>query len=197
MCGTILRVDIQDDSTTLQSIFSMYWWHHFKEEELKSVRELFQVCFQIVLKCWYLARVGRPDVLWSVNNFCTIQTFSTFWSLAFITHVAKIMVQYGRPSCSSWTKSVWSSFSKTIMGKAIWENPIETWMGENSKLGMSLCSSWKRIILLCVCGWHKIGWKETKSLIRCGKYSIKKPIWENQHLSLIMYTWDALNVNVK
>ena len=48
------------------------------------------------------------------------------------------------------------------MGKAIWESPIETWMGENSKLGMSLCSSWKRIILICVCGWHKIGWKETQ-----------------------------------
>ena len=34
--------------------------------------------------------------------------------------------------------------------------------GRNSKLGMSLCSSWKRIILICVCGWHIIGWKETK-----------------------------------
>ena len=39
---------------------------------------------------------------------------------------------------------------------------IETWMGENSKLGMSLCSSWKRVILICECGWHQIGWKETK-----------------------------------
>ena len=29
------------------------------------------------------------------------------------------------------------------------------------------------------------------------KYSIKKLIWENQHLSLIMYTWAALNENVK
>ena len=79
------------------------------------------------------------------------------------TQMAKIMVQYGRPSRSSWAKSVWSSFGRTIMGKATWENSIETWLGENSKLGMSLCSSWKRIILICVCGWHKIGWKETKS----------------------------------
>ena len=66
------------------------------------------------------------------------------------------------PSRSSWKESVRSSFSRTIMGKAIWENPIETWMGENSKLWMSLCSSWRRIILICVCGWHKIGWKERK-----------------------------------
>ena len=42
--------------------------HHFKEEELKSVGELSKVCSQIVLKCLYLARVGRPDILWSVNK---------------------------------------------------------------------------------------------------------------------------------
>ena len=42
--------------------------HHFKEEEMKSVGELSQVCSQIVLKCLYLARFGRPDILWSVNK---------------------------------------------------------------------------------------------------------------------------------
>ena len=42
--------------------------HHFKEEELKSVGELSKVCSQIVLKCLYLARIGRPDFLWSVNK---------------------------------------------------------------------------------------------------------------------------------
>ena len=34
-------------------------------------------------------------------------------------------------------------------------------------------------------------------LIRCGNYSTKKLIWENQHLSWIMKTWDALNDNAK
>ena len=76
------------------------------------------------------------------------------------TQMAKIMVQYGRPSRSSWAKSVRSSFCRTVLGKAIWENPIETWLGENSKLGMSLCSSWRRIILVCVCGWHKLAGKK-------------------------------------
>ena len=42
--------------------------HHFKEEEMKFVGELSQVCSQIVLKCLYLARIGRPDILWSVNK---------------------------------------------------------------------------------------------------------------------------------
>ena len=42
--------------------------HHFIEEEMKSVGELSQVCSQIVLKCVYLARIGRSDLLWSVNK---------------------------------------------------------------------------------------------------------------------------------
>ena len=37
--------------------------HHFKEEEMKSVGEFSQVCSQIVLKCLYLARIGRLDIL--------------------------------------------------------------------------------------------------------------------------------------
>ena len=36
---------------------------------MKSIGELSQVCSQIVLKCLYLARIGRPDILWSVNKY--------------------------------------------------------------------------------------------------------------------------------
>ena len=35
---------------------------------MKSVGELSHVCSQIVLKCLYLARIGRPDIPWSVNK---------------------------------------------------------------------------------------------------------------------------------
>ena len=42
--------------------------HHLKEEELKSVGELSKVCSQIILKCLYLARIGRPDIQRSVNQ---------------------------------------------------------------------------------------------------------------------------------
>ena len=42
--------------------------HYFKEEELTSVGELSKVCSQIVLKCLYLARIGRLDILWSMNK---------------------------------------------------------------------------------------------------------------------------------
>ena len=46
--------------------------HHFLEEELKSVGELPKVCPQIVLKCLYLARVGRPDISMVSEQACTI-----------------------------------------------------------------------------------------------------------------------------
>ena len=48
--------------------------HHFKEEELKSVGESSKECSQIVLKCLYLALIGRPDILWSVNKLARTVT---------------------------------------------------------------------------------------------------------------------------
>ena len=42
--------------------------HHFKKEETKSVGELSSTCSQIVLKCLYLARIGRLDILCSVSK---------------------------------------------------------------------------------------------------------------------------------
>ena len=42
--------------------------HNFKKEELESVGELSSVCSQMVLKCFYLARIGRLNILWSVNR---------------------------------------------------------------------------------------------------------------------------------
>ena len=35
---------------------------------MNSVGELSHVCSQVVLKCLYLARIGRPDILGSVNK---------------------------------------------------------------------------------------------------------------------------------
>ena len=35
---------------------------------MKYVGELSKVCSHIVLKCLYLALIGRPDILWSVNK---------------------------------------------------------------------------------------------------------------------------------
>ena len=61
--------------------------------------------------------------------------------------MAWIIVQYRRPSCSSWKESVWSSFGRTTMGKAIWENPIGTRLGKGFQLGMLVRTPWKGLLL--------------------------------------------------
>ena len=41
---------------------------NLRKKKLGSVGEFSNVCSQIVLKCLYLARIGRPDILWAVNK---------------------------------------------------------------------------------------------------------------------------------
>ena len=57
--------------------------HHFKEEELKSVGELSKVCSQIVLKCLYMARIGRLDSLLVNQQICPInhQVDENLWQM--------------------------------------------------------------------------------------------------------------------
>ena len=80
------------------------------------------------------------------------------------------------------------------LARLLWERQFEkisteVRLGECFQLGMLTHTPWKRIILICLCGDDIKHWLErSKTLIRCGKYSIKKLSWENQHLSLIMYT---------
>ena len=61
------------------------------------------------------------------------------------TQMAQITVQYGRSSRSSWTKSVWSSFGRIVMGKAIWEHLFEIRLGEGFQLGMFSVHSDQRL----------------------------------------------------
>ena len=64
----MLRTGEQKDGAVIQSFKSLLNDHHFKKEELESVGDLSKVCSQIVLKCLYLARIGRTDILWAVNK---------------------------------------------------------------------------------------------------------------------------------
>ena len=45
--------------------------HQFKEEESGPVGQFSTVCSQVVLKYLYLARICRPDFLWSANKTCS------------------------------------------------------------------------------------------------------------------------------
>ena len=72
-------------------------------------------------------------------------------------------LNHGRPTCSSWAESVRSSFGRTIMGKAIWENPIETCWEIVSNWECLFVHRGKGLFLPVYVNDIKIGWKETKS----------------------------------
>ena len=101
------------------------------------------------------------------------------------TQMAEIMVQCGRPSCSSWAESVRSSFGRDYYGKKLFEKTFWNTVGRRFPLG-NACSYTvtKGLFLSVYVDDIKIGWKETETSIRCGKYSTKKSIWEKQHLFL-------------
>ena len=62
---------------------------------MKSVGELSHVCSQIVLKCLYLARIGRPDILWSVNK---LARSITMWTKACDKRL-KRLISYVHHTC--------------------------------------------------------------------------------------------------
>ena len=68
VCGAILWVGEQDDSATLQSINSLHWRPSVQRRRIQIRGRIVKICSQIILKCLYLARVGRPDILCSVNK---------------------------------------------------------------------------------------------------------------------------------
>ena len=62
--------------------------HQVSKEELKSVGDLSEVCSQIVLKCWYLTRIGRHDILWFVNK---LARSITKWTQACDKRLARLI----------------------------------------------------------------------------------------------------------
>ena len=66
MCGKILRIGKQESGATLHALCMDD--HQFKDEELDAVGELSKVCSKIVMKCLYSARIGGPEIFWSVND---------------------------------------------------------------------------------------------------------------------------------
>ena len=99
------------------------------------------------------------------------------------------MFQYGRPSRSSWAKSVRSSIGRTVVGKAIRQNSIGARLGKSSQLVMLIRAPWKGLFLSVYVDDITLAGKKQNVDPMWGKYSTNKLICENQHHSLIMFTW--------
>ena len=95
-------------------------------------------------------------------------------------------------------RNLYGHFSAGLLWKRQFEKVLfEILLGECFQLGMFIRTQWKSIIL-CLCMWMTSNWLERDNKeVLCGKYETEKLIWENQHLSLIMYPWDVLKDNVK
>ena len=61
---------------------------NFKKEDLETVGELPKVSSKIVLKCLYLDRIGRLDILWSVNKLARAVTK---WTRACDKRLARLL----------------------------------------------------------------------------------------------------------
>ena len=62
--------------------------HQIKKEELENKGDLSEVCSHIVSKCLYLARIGRPDILWLVNK---LARSVTKWTQACDRRLARLI----------------------------------------------------------------------------------------------------------
>ena len=75
---------------------------------------------------------------------------------------------------SSWTESVRTPISRIGMGKTVRGSSVEAWMGKSTELGMSICSSKTRIILIGVRGRHKKWLERSRMWLPCGRNWWKK-----------------------
>ena len=110
-----------------------------------------------------------------------------------------------------WPES-WSSMEDPVvpLERNLYGHPLAGLLWERQfekiqlKYGWEKVSNWECLFVhrekgySYLCMWMTSNWLERNKIsIRCGKYSIKNLIWENQHLSWIKYTWVVLKDNVK
>ena len=86
MCGTILWVGKQDDSTTLQSINIMHWRPPI-QGRMNGIR--WRIAKGLLTNCSKMfKRIGRPDILWSVNK---LARSITKWTKACDKRLCRLM----------------------------------------------------------------------------------------------------------
>ena len=97
---------------------------------------------------------------WKMLTNCSNFPNKNVQTFGFVYHDA-YGLNHGPPSRSSWPKYSWSSVGRTVVGKAIWENPIWNTVGKNFQLGMPIRTPWKGYSYVYVDD-IKIGWKQTQ-----------------------------------
>ena len=116
--------------------------HNFKEEELKSVGELSKVCSQIVRKCLYLARIGRPDILWSVNK---LARSITKWTKACDKRSSRL-ISYIHPTCEYKQYCYVGNTAKQCRPGLFQDSDLAGDLEDSKSTSSGTCAFWKSYI---------------------------------------------------
>ena len=79
VCGAILWVSQQIYTTTLQSIYSMHWWPPLQRRRNEICWRIVKYMLSNCSEMFFSKRIGRPDILWSVNK---LARWITKWTKA-------------------------------------------------------------------------------------------------------------------
>ena len=90
-----LRIVDKEDWAVIQIFQSLLGWSSSYQEGRTWISwRILEVCSQIVLRCLYVARIGRPDILWSVIKLARSVTEWTRHKLA--TYVLARWISYNQ-----------------------------------------------------------------------------------------------------
>ena len=84
----ILRIGKQESGAIVQSFKPLLGWSWIQAGRTRISWRLSEVCSQIVKKWLYLARIGRPDILWSVSK---LARSVTKWAQACDRRLARLI----------------------------------------------------------------------------------------------------------
>ena len=97
MRGTVLRIGKQD-GPTIQSFSSLFGRSSNQKKKNRKIKvNCRKFALQTVFKCLYLARIGPPDILWSVNK---LARSVTKWTQACDRRLARLIHEWLPPMLS-------------------------------------------------------------------------------------------------
>ena len=110
------------------------------------------------------------------------------------THMTEILSKHWRSCGISRTTFIWTPIGRIVLGNT--ELFWRTWMGQSTHLGMSVCSSKTRIILIGTCGWSSfqergswIGWRTIASVLaNCFEMLVFGTNWKIKHSTVCQQT---------
>ena len=117
--------------------------------------------------CFFLGKNRRCSKI--IENSQT--RMSRHLDSSITTQMAIIMVQHGRPSRSSWAKSLWSSFGKTVMGKTILRKSYWSMVGRRFPIGNAFSYTVKKGYSY-LCMWITSNWLDTQQRSWFGRTNI-------------------------